>query len=56
MTATADQTLDAAAMGSVLAAKKHLRSVMKTRLSGLGHDAILSQSGLIPRTCHKQSL
>lgn len=49
MPAAIDQTHAAvydAAMGSVLAAKQHLRSVMKTRLSSLSHDAIISQSGL----------
>jgi hypothetical protein len=49
MPAAIDQThaaVDDAAMGSVLAAKQHLRSVMKIRLSGLNHDAIMSQSGL----------
>jgi hypothetical protein len=48
MPAAIDQThaaVDDAAMGSVLAAKQHLRSVMKTRLSSLSHDAITSQSG-----------
>ncbi|KAH7375024.1 5-formyltetrahydrofolate cyclo-ligase [Plectosphaerella cucumerina] len=53
MPAAIDQThaaVDDAAMGSVLAAKQHLRSVMKTRLSSLSHDAITSQSRAVFET------